>query len=409
VKPPLNRDEFALDPDVVWLAHCAEGPVPRAVSEAVETFMDREHRPWALRWKEDFLGLPERVKASAARLLGCEPEDVALTPTTSSGLAVVAQGWPWQDGDEVLAPLGEFPSNVWPWKALEARGVRLREVPLWDGHTAGTEAGESRPPSAPDSPEARLAEAIGPRTRVVSASWVRFQDGLKLDLGRLAEACRARGVALCVDGIQGAGTSPCDMSRSGAGVLATGGHKGLLAPQGLGVVAVRPRMRERLAPTGSWLSVEQGTDFARASTDHARAWLDTAERFEQGVPNLLGCAALEVSLTLIERAGVPAIAAHVDELQRQLLGELAGTDTWGAEARRLEELRAVGRLGAILSLHHGGRGDAWLEALRREGTSRGLYASVREGYLRIAFHGYHDGDDLDRVADWLAAAGRPSR
>lgn len=400
---PLDKAAFALDPEIVWLAHCSEGPVPLAASEAVNAFMDRERRPWALRWKEDFLGLPERVKASAATLLGCAVEDVALTPTTSSGLAVVAQGWPWRAGDEVLLPLGEFPSNVWPWKALKHRGVTLREVPLWEGHRAGVRAEDSRPPSAGDDPESRLLDAIGPNTRIVTASWVRFQDGLKLDLVRLADGCRGRGVKLCVDGIQGAGTSPCDLVGSRAAALATGGHKGLLAPQGLGVVAVRPEMRQALSPTGSWLSVQQGTDFARASTDHDRSWLDTAERFEQGVPNLLGCAALEASLNLIAEAGVERIAAHVDRLQGQLLAALGRTEAWAGEAERLQTLRRAGRLGAILSLHHSGRGGEWLERIRKAGSARGLYASVREGYLRVAFHGYHDEEDLERVIDWLTA------
>jgi selenocysteine lyase/cysteine desulfurase len=404
VKPPLDNSAFALDPNLVWLAHCAEGPVPWKASHAVEAFLDRERRPWALRWKEEFLGLPGRVKGSTARLAGCTPEDVTLTATTSSALATVAQGWPWRPDDEVVLPLGEFPSNIWPWKALAARGVRLREVSLWEGQRAGAEAGEGRPPELDDDPESRLAEAIGAQTRIVSVSWVRFQDGLKLDPARLARACRDRGAVLCVDGIQGLGTSPCDMGAWQADALATGGHKGLLAPQGLGVLVTAPAMRERLLPTGSWLSVEQGTDFSRPSTDHERAWLDTGERFEQGVPNLVGCAALAESLELIERAGVAAIAAHIAELQRRLIEALSRTDVWAAEAERLERLRAAGRIGAILSLHHRGRGEAWLEELRKAGAGRGLYASVREGYLRIAFHGWHDEDDLQRVVEWLASA-----
>jgi selenocysteine lyase/cysteine desulfurase len=403
VKPPLDKSEFVFDPQVVWLAHCSEGPVPSRATEAVEGFLDRERRPWALRWREDFLGLPERVKASVARLAGCAPEDVTLTATTSSALAAITQGWPWEPGDEVLLPLGEFPSNVWPWKALAPRGVRVREAPVWDGQRAGRDADRGRPPTVEADPEERLADAIGERTRVVSASWVRFQDGLKLDLARLARACRERGAALCVDGIQGFGTSPCAMGAWQADALATGAHKGLLAPQGVGVLVTTPSMRERLSPTGSWLSVEQGTDFTRPSTDHERAWLSTGERFEQGVPNLVGCAALEQSLRVIEEAGVDAIAAHVGELQRRLIDEISRTETWSAEAARLEPLRAAGRLGAILSLHHGGRGSGWLEELRKAGAGRGLYASVREGYLRIAFHGWHDEDDLRRVVDWIAS------
>lgn len=418
----------------VWLMHCAEGPVPRASAEAVRRFLPRETRPWELDFEGDFIGLPQRTRDAAAEVLGGRAEDVALTPTTSSGLATFAQAFPWNEDpkrgpDEVLVPLGEFPANLWPWRALAARGVSLRQVPIWDGHRAGDDAWQSDPPRAPrvpeESPEERLLAAVGPRTRVVSASWVRFQDGLVLDLETLARGCRERGVALVVDGIQGAGTLAIDLDRLGnAGLwaFATGGHKGLLAPQGLGVLWTRAAAREALRPTGSWLSVEGGTDFRRPSTDLDRDWLATGERFEQGVPNLLGCAAFEASLrTLLDARGpdaeddpddVPkgahAIERHVARLRARLLDGLARMEAWTLDALRLLRLDGAGRLGSIVALHHGSgeeaRGFEGLESLRREAARRGLHVSVREGYLRIALHGWHTDDDVDRVLDWLSSA-----
>ena len=90
-------------------------------------------------------------------------------------------------------------------------------------------------------------------------SWVRFQDGLKLDLAKLGAACRRRGIHFVVDGIQGAGTAI--PSLYGVSAVATGGHKGLLGPVGQGFLWTDPLFRKLLAPTGSWLSVEDGTEF----------------------------------------------------------------------------------------------------------------------------------------------------
>ncbi len=179
------------------------------------------------------------------------------------------------------------------------------------------------------------------------------------------------------------------------------GHKGLLAPQGLGLLWTDASFRERLVPSGSWLSVEDATDFARPSTDLERAWLADGRRLECGVPNLVGAAALEVSLSLINEAGVDKIASHVEGLQRLLLGYLAESPTWAAEAARLGGLLEAGRLGAILGLHHGESGAAAWDALLREGFSQKIYASVREGYLRLAFHGWHRAADIERIAEWL--------
>ncbi len=391
--PPLPREGFDLDPGLTWVMHCAEGPVPRRAADAVRDLLGRETRPWTLRWKEDFLGLPLQLRTLGGSVLGARPADLTIVATTTAGLVTVAQGFPWERGDEVLLPLGEFPSNAWPWLALAPRGVGVREVGLWDGHAAGRDAWSSAPPPPGVRPEERLLAAIGPRTRVLAASWVRFQDGLRLDLSALA--------ALVVDGIQGAGTLVPDLA--GVAAFATGGHKGLLAPQGLGLLATDAAFRARLAPPGGWLSVEDATDFGRASTDFDRRWLADGQALELGVPNLLGCAALAASLDLVASAGVPAIAAHVARLEARLLERLETSPAWSGEATRLRALLDGGRLGPILALHHGGRGAAFHGSVLEDGFVRRIYASVREGYLRVALHGWHDDEDVERVATWLGA------
>src|SRR5512139_1558215 len=146
--PPLPRRLFDLDPALLWVMHCAEGPVPRASVEAATGFLVKEAQPWKMAWNEDFQGLPVAVKEQAAALVEADPADITPTPTTSSGLITVAQGFPWQMGDDVVAPLGEFPTNAWPWLALAPRGVSFREVPLWEGHRSGAAAWASDPPPA---------------------------------------------------------------------------------------------------------------------------------------------------------------------------------------------------------------------------------------------------------------------
>jgi len=397
--PPLNPALLHLDADHLWLMHCSEGPVPRSVVRSVRAYLHKELWPWELKWKEDYLGIPDALRREAAKLVGGEASDITLTPSTSSGLVTVAQSLRWSRGDEVVVPLGEFPTNIWPWKALEARGVRFREVPLWDGHQAGAAAWNSTPPRADDDVEGRLLAALGHATRVLAVSWVRFQDGLKLDIASLGAACRARGVHLVVDGIQGAGTLPADLT--GVSAFASGGHKGLLGPQGQGFLWTEPAFRKDLIPMGSWMSVEEGTAFDRASTDHNRAWLAGGERMEPGTLSIVSCAGALESFRTVNEAGIPAIAAHIRRLQERFLEGLGRNPAWAEEAQRLRTLLEAGRLGSILSLHHGGRGPAAMQELLMKGMRRGVYASVREGYLRVAFHGWHDPEDVERVVDWL--------
>lgn len=398
--PPLNPGLFNLAADHLWVSHCSQGPVPAASVRAIQDWLGRELRPWKVRWNEDAVGLPAAVRKACAQVIGAEAEDITLTPTTSSGLGAVAHGYPWRSGDEVLAPLGEFPSNIWPWKALAARGVSFREVPLWEGHRAGAQALASTPPPPSVDPEATILKALGIRTRVVALSWVRFQDGLKLDLGRLGAQLQDRGIHLVVDGIQGAGTALPDLT--GVSAFATGGHKGLLAPQGQGFLWTAPTFRTTLAPQGTWLSVEACDDWSRPSTDHERNWVSDGRRLEPGVPSLLACTAFLASLQTLLEPGIPAIQAHVRSLQEAFLADLNALPDWKEEADRLRELLDRDRLGPLLALHPGQRGADCLQELLNNGLERGIDASVREGYLRIAFHGWHQEADLARLRAWLS-------
>jgi cysteine desulfurase / selenocysteine lyase len=398
---PFEQGFFDLDQDVVWVAHCAVGPLPRAAAAAAAAMLAGRTRPWAAD-EGTWLELPARVRVAAARLVGGAADDISLVGSTSAGLAAIAQTIDWREGDEVLAPLGEFPSNIWPWKALAGRGVSFREVPLWAGHEAGASAWSSTPPPAACNPEARLLEALGPRTRVLTVSWVRFQDGLALDLGRLAEGCAARRVPLVVDGIQGAGTLPLQLD--GVGAFVTGTHKGLLGPGGCGLLWTNAALRQQLAPLGSWLSVEEGSSFARPSTDHQRAWLQDGRKLElSGQNNAADLAGLEASLALIAATRPERLQAHIAALQEELLAALGGT-LWGAEAQRLAALARRRRPSSIVALHHGGRGAAFLRDLCALGERQGIYSTVREGYLRLALHGWHTSADVERLARWLASA-----
>jgi len=402
IQPLLDPAHFDLQ-DHLWVLHCAKGPAPRQAAAALEALLKKELHPWDLDMAQEWAGIPEGLRREVATALGASAEDITLSTSTSAGLTAVAQGFPFRPGDEVLVPLGEFPSNVWPWKALESRGVSFREVPLWDGHTSGAQALDSSPPLPGTDFEARLLSAIGPRTRVVAVSWVRFQDGLKLDLDRIGQGCRERGLAFVVDGIQGAGTHVPSLRWVDA--FACGGQKGCLGPQGHGFLWTSAALRRQLVPQGSWLSVEGGADLARTVTDFQRDWLADGRRLESGSLSLVGSLPLRESLRVLNGAGITAISGHVDRLQLEFLERLASLPAWAAEAERLEGLRRSGCLGPLISLHHQGRGSQGLGTLLKEAQLRKIHASAREGYLRIALHGWHGSRDLERLGDWLSGTG----
>lgn len=394
--PLLPRDLFDLPPDILWLSHCKDGPIPKVAVRQLNNLLDTEIHPWALRWEEDFLDVQASLRQAGAALFGVDVSDISLTTCTSTGLQAVSLGYPWQEGDEVLIPVGEFPSNRLPWLALARRGVVCREVALWPGQTAKADV----PPVAGIEPEQRLLDAITPSTRVVSVSWVRYQDGLRLDLAKLGRGCRERGVHLVVDGIQGAGTAV--PSFEGVSAFATGGHKGLLGLQGQGLLWTDAGFREQLMPVGTWLSAPDAFSQSGRQAEASSPWTGDGRRLEAGSPSILSCAVLASSIqVLLDHGGAPAIQAHVEGLQRALLAKLASSAAWNDEAKRLDDLVQAGRLGSILSFVP--PADRF-DRLLKDAEANGISTSIREGYLRIAFHGWHSGQDVERCAAWLMAA-----
>lgn len=398
--PPIPRDALQLPVDVLWLAHCKDGPIPRIAADGVRTLLETELEPWNVRWQEDFLDVQARLRHASASFFAVDEADISLVACTSAGLEAISLGYPWQSGDEVLIPAGEFSSNRLPWLALAARGVVCREVELWPDQLAANPA----PPTPGIEPEQRLLDAITPRTRLMSVSWIRFQDGTRLDLDRLGQGCAARGVHLVVDGIQGAGTMVPSLTHVDAFV--TGGHKGMLGTQGQGVMWTRSAFRQKLMPLGTWLSAPAA--FSQSGTqDDASGdlWAGDGRRLEAGSPSILSCGALGYSVQLLlDSGGAPVIQAHVMTLQRRLLDMLASHAAWSADVTRLQGLLEADRLGPTLSFRVE---DDRAERLIAAAAKQRIGTSTRDGYLRVALHGWHSVADVERTVAWLTGVHVP--
>ena len=80
----------------------------------------------------EWMATYEGIRKSAARLINAKPEEIAIIKNTSEGIAIVATGIRWKPGDVVVAFEEEFPANFFPWKRLEALGVEVRWLSVFD-------------------------------------------------------------------------------------------------------------------------------------------------------------------------------------------------------------------------------------------------------------------------------------
>lgn len=356
-----------------YFSHAALAPLPDRTRRAIAQWAADASQGGAAIWRDWQLRV-EECRALAARMLGADLAEIALVPNTTAGISLVAEGYPWQAGDNVVVPAGEFPSNQYPWLQLAARGVETRRVPTDDAGRLDLN---------------RLEAACDARTRIVAVSWVDYLTGWRCDLRAVAEMVHRRGALLLVDAIQGAGVFPLDVHAADVDFLAADGHKWMLGPEGAGLFYLKRAHLDLLRPIGpGWHSVVHAADFGRIEL----TLKPSAARYEGGTQNMVGFLGLAESLELLAEFGQPALQARILELTDLACDRLADA---GAVLRSPRE--GEHRSG-IVSFELPGR-DAL--AAKRQLLAASVDVSARGDKIRIAAHAYNDETDIDRLIEAL--------
>ncbi|MCG8508511.1 MAG: aminotransferase class V-fold PLP-dependent enzyme, partial [Rhodospirillales bacterium] len=226
------HEYFPIKSKRCYLNNASIGPMSTPVLSAVESFLHdvrdngRNNYP---NWCE-FAEVD--IKNRIGGLIGCEGLEIAFIKNTTEGLGIVANGLDWSEGDNVILPNIEYPSNVYCWMNLNNRGVEIRWVEPVNGKISV------------DS----IRDAIDSRTRLVSISPVQFTNGFRHDLALTSQLCSERKVLLNLDAIQWVGSLHLDLRRYHVDFLSAGGHKWLLAPIGTGFFYCNKNSLDLLSP-----------------------------------------------------------------------------------------------------------------------------------------------------------------
>lgn len=367
-------DRFAGFEGMAYLDAASHGPLPLAAVRAGRDALALKERPWRIS-RAVYVGVVDEVRALVARLFSCREDSVALTTGAGAVVNAVARGLELGEGDEVVLPRGEFPSNDLPWRWLGRRGVRVKVVDA-DGPEGAVSAG-------------RLAEEIGPRTRVVAFAHVSYLHGGRIDPGPVVEAARRVGAVTVMDGSQAAGALPFDFGASGVDVYAASAYKFLLGPYGAGIGLFSPAVLDRLAVGDvNWWAVKGSEDFARLH-EAAFELRPGAVRYDAhetaSFNNLMPLAA---SLRLVLEATPAAIQARARALGDRVLERLpAGFEPGSPLA---PEARSH-----ILCLrgHSAPETQAAFERL----LGAKVQVALRGDRIRVAPHLYNEEADVDRL------------
>jgi cysteine desulfurase / selenocysteine lyase len=375
---PLEaRNLIPLADHYIHMNHAGVSPMSQRVRAAIEQVVEASvNRPYRSGWSQEEA---DRVRELVARLINGRADSVAVTRSTAHGISLLAQGFDWKNGDNVVGAHWEYPANVYPWMALAADGVEFRQAEAVGGRIL------------PDA----VFSLVDSRTRVVALSHVEFWNGFRVDLDAIGAECRSRGIVFAVDVMQSAGALRLDVSRMPIDFCAAGAGKWLLGPPGIGFCYFAPQLLEHVRPrVVGVMSVAAHDQYFNLDLSLA----PSARRFEESVVSLLDTAAFGAALELLLEVGTEAIERRVLDISARLAGGLAERgyeliEPWPrtrAESSGIVSFRKPG------ATHH--------EVLR-DLTAAHVIARTHRDFVRLSPHFYNTEEEVDRVLDVLAAEG----
>lgn len=363
------RSHFPVTRKWAFFDHAAVAPIPDTAAAEMARYatLVGENGIAAI---HDLVAGTGHVRQLAAKLINAPAvEDVCFVPNTTVGIGLVAEGYPWQAGENVVLAAEEYPSNQYPWLNLAHRGVEVRRVPSRGSRVE----------------IADLAAAMDANTRVLAVSAVQFASGFRADLDALGELCRSRGVFFFVDAIQALGAFPIDVQKTPIDALAADGHKWMLAPEGAGIAFVRREWVDRLHPIGVGAhSVVKPFEYSTIDftlKPHAGRW-------EGGALNVPGLWALGASLELLLGLGIENVSARVLELTDYLCDRAANVGC------AVFSSRAGNDRSGIVSLTKLGTES---KELMKRCRAAGVIVNCRADRLRVAPHAYNTEAEVDRL------------
>lgn len=368
------RALFPVTERVTYLNHAAVSAPPIPTINAIQSQLADVSQNGSVNFRK-WLAVKENARLLLAGMLGGRREQVAFVRNTSDGLSTVANGLDWKPGDNLVTFRNEFPSNLYPWLRLrDTLGVEVRLCEEREGRVDVD----------------GLIGLIDERTRLVAISQVQYASGFRADLERIGRAARARDALLVVDVIQALGVIPLDVESELVDVAAAACHKWLLTPEGVGLLYLSDRARDRIQPTlVGWTSVPDPDDYG----NFEQGWNTGTLAWETGTAPVSLIHGLEASLKLLLEVGISRIESHLETLTEHLCERMKATDYEVVSSRQPGEKSQI-----VCIRHTGGLTAMDLYVHLKE---RNIITAPRVNRLRISPHLYNTLEEMDELVKQL--------
>lgn len=234
------RDEVPAVRATVYLNTGTCGPLPRRAVAAIEAAFETElaHGRIAPDHYPTMMAAIKEVKETVASVVGCDPEELALTRHTTDGMNIALAGLDWRSGDEILVTNIEHPSGLLPSFLARRR---------YDVVTRVADIGLGGGPA--EEIVATIERQITPRTRLIVLSHIPYTTGAVLPLAEITAMAHAHDVPVLADAAQSYGQIPLDLHTLGVDFYAMPGQKWMCGPEGTGVFYARAASLDALEQT----------------------------------------------------------------------------------------------------------------------------------------------------------------
>jgi len=361
------RKQFPVTENSTYLNSAAAGPLSRATMAAATDYYAQMTDDGDVHWDE-WLEKREEVRRKVAAFINAEPDEIALTTNTSSGMNVIIDAL--ETHGEVISCDLEFPVSTLPWMN---RRIPVHLVKSVSGAVAIED----------------IREAMNVRTGVICMSHVQYSTGFRVDLEELGSI--KRGHALVVNAAQSAGAFEIDVKRMKIDALCATGHKWMLSGYGSGFVYISREVLAHTKPRAiGWLSVED--PYADRNNEiHLRH--DAAARAELGCPHFAGIFALGASVDLITSLGIKNIEERALSLNRLLTQRLADVGWNVLSPLGDERMRSAETL-----VEANDPGEVVAKLAKQK-----IIVTKKPQGIRVATHFFNNENDVERLIEALSS------
>ena len=361
------RTLFPVTEKSVFLNNAAESPLNHRVHQKLNEYLqlaaqEPQNKPEAR----------TAIRNLLPGIFGGTADDYALVTSTGVGINIVASGYQWRKGDNVVVPIDEHWNNTFPWLALRERGVEVRFVPVGEDQRID-----------PD----KVASMVDDNTRILATAAVRFNTGFRADLKLLSEIAHSKGALLMVDGIQGAGVFPMNVIEEGIDILACAGFKWLLGMPGTGFLYVNKKAQQYIRPVLPGM-------YSAENNYRELHYLPDARRYETGTLAYSLFHAWTAGLELLQEIGISNIHAHVLRLTDIIIAGMASKNIM-----IVSPVETVNERSAILAFTMGSAAanQKCCEKLRENN----VIVTLRDSHIRVSPNFYNTEEEIERFLELL--------